>query len=126
MTTTTRETVAEWAITAARAADDKKCEATVILEVGTILAITDFFVITSAANRRQVRTVADEIEKQVKASGGPLPLRVEGLEDLTWVLIDYGDIVVHIFDPATRAYYDLERLWRDVPHLEWAPAGRTG
>jgi ribosome-associated protein len=126
LTTTTRETIAEWAITAARTADDKKCEATVILEVGTILAITDFFVITSAANRRQVRTVADEIEKQVKASGGPLPIRVEGLEDLTWVLIDYGDLVVHIFDPATRAYYDLERLWSDVPHLEWAPAGRPG
>lgn len=126
MTTTTRETVAEWATTAARAADDKKCEATVILEVGTILAITDFFVITSAANRRQVRTVAEEIEKQVKASGGPRPLRIEGLDDLTWVLIDYGDLVVHIFDPATRAYYDLERLWRDVPHLEWAAAGRVG
>jgi ribosome-associated protein len=126
LNTTTRETVADWAITAARAADDKKSEGTVILEVGKILAITDFFVITSAANRRQVRTVADEIEKQVKASGGPSPLRVEGRDDLTWVLIDYGDLVVHIFDPATRAFYDLERLWRDVPHLEWAPAGRTG
>jgi len=124
--TTTRDTVAEWAATAARAADDKKCDATVILEVGKVLAITDFFVITSAANRRQMRTVAEEIEKQVKAVGGPAPLRIEGLNDLTWVLMDYGDFVVHLFDPTTRAFYELERLWRDVPRLEWATADRAG
>ena len=124
--TTTRDTVAEWAATAARAADDKKCEATVILEVGKVLAITDFFVITSAANRRQMRTVAEEIERQVKAGGGPAPLRIEGLNDLTWVLMDYGDFVVHLFDPTTRAFYELERLWRDVPRLEWATADRAG
>ena len=121
--TTTRDTVADWARTAARAADDKKCESTVVLEVGTVLAITDFFVITTAANRRQMRTVADEIERQVKDAGGPAPLRIEGLDELTWVLIDYGDLVVHLFDPTTRAFYDLERLWRDVPRLEWATAG---
>lgn len=126
MKTTSRDMVAEWAASAARTADDKKCEATVILEVGTVLAITDFFVITSAANRRQMRTVAEEIEKQVAAVGGPLPLRIEGLNDLTWVLIDYGDFVVHIFDPTTRAFYDLERLWRDVPRLAWAAEHRAG
>ncbi len=122
MTPTTRDTVARWAVTIARIAEDKKCEGTVILEVGTVLAITDFFVITSAANRRQVRTVVEAIEEQLRAAGGPSPLRIEGLDDLTWVLLDYGDLVVHVFDPATRAFYDLERLWRDVPQLAWEPA----
>lgn len=122
MKTTTRDTVASWAITAARAADDKQSTDTVILDVGTVLAITDFFVITSAANKRLIRTVAEAIETEVVASGGPAPLRIEGLDDLTWVLIDYGDVVVHIFDPTTRAFYDLERLWRDVPRLAWEPA----
>lgn len=121
MSTVTKDTVAGWAITAARAAEDKQAADTVILEVGTVLAITDFFVITQASNRRLIRTVAEAVETQLVASGGPAPLRIEGLDDLTWVLIDYGDLVVHIFDPPTRAFYDLERLWRDVPRLEWAP-----
>lgn len=121
MTTVTKDTVAGWAITAARAAEDKQASDTVILEVGAVLAITDFFVITQATNRRLIRTVAEAVETELVASGGPAPLRIEGLDDLTWVLIDYGDLVVHIFDPTTRAFYDLERLWRDVPRLEWAP-----
>lgn len=121
MTTVTKDTVAGWAITAARAAEDKQASDTVILEVGAVLAITDFFVITQATNRRLIRTVAEAVETELVASGGPAPLRIEGLDDLTWVLLDYGDLVVHIFDPATRAFYDLERLWRDVPRLDWAP-----
>ncbi|MEO9224371.1 MAG: ribosome silencing factor, partial [Acidimicrobiales bacterium] len=69
---------------------------------------------------RLVRTIADEVERQVAAAGGPRPIRVEGLDDLRWVLMDYGDFVVHVFVDEAREYYDLERLWRDVPQLDWA------
>jgi ribosome-associated protein len=100
---------------AAKAASSKKGEGTVVLEVGEILAITDAFVITSGTNTRQVRTIAEEIEKQVALAGGGKPLRIEGLDDARWVLMDYGDFVVHVFLDETRRYYDLERLWADAP-----------
>jgi ribosome-associated protein len=111
--------VAAWAVAAARASDDKQGRDTVILEVGKVLAITDFFVITSAGNDRLVRTIAENVEEQVARGGGPKPLRVEGLDDLRWVLLDYGDFVVHVFHDEARGYYELERLWSDVPRLAW-------
>lgn len=117
-----RDQVVSWARIAARAADDKKGLATVILDVGAVLAITDFFVITSAPNARLVRTIAEAVEEQIKLEGGPSPIRVEGRDQPTWVLIDYGDLVVHVFLEETRAFYDLERLWRDVPRVTWTPA----
>ena len=104
---------------AARAAAEKKGEETIILEVGGVLAITDAFVITSASNDRLVRTIAEEIEASVKAAGGPAPIRIEGLDDARWVLLDYGDFVVHVFLDEVRRYYDLERLWADAPVIEW-------
>ena len=122
MTTRRAENLDEvrtWAATAARAADEKKATSTVVLEVGPILAITDAFVITSAPNTRLVKTIADEIENQVKAGGGPAPLRVEGLDDARWVLLDYGDFVVHVFLDEVRAFYDLERLWSDASRVDW-------
>jgi len=108
-----------WAVLAAQAASSKKALDPVVLAVGEVLAITDSFVIVSATNTRQVRTIADEIERQVHEAGGPKPLRVEGLDDLHWVLLDYGDFVVHVFLQETREYYELERLWSDVPRIEW-------
>ena len=104
-----------WAIEAARAADDKKGEDTVVLTVGEVLAITEHFVITHGTNARQVRTIAEEVERRLTENGGPKPLRIVGLDDLTWVLLDYGDVVVHVFLEEVRAYYELERLWGDVP-----------
>ena len=92
----TESTVEEWAKRAARAAVDKKADDPVVLFVGGVLAITDYFVIVSGANSRQVRTIADAVEEELGRDGGPKPLRVEGLNDLTWVLIDYGDLVVHV------------------------------
>jgi ribosome-associated protein len=108
-----------WAALAARAADAKKATSTVVLEVGPILAITDAFVITSGSNPRLVRTIAEEVERQVKSGGGPAPLRTEGLDDARWVLLDYGDFVVHVFLDEVRDYYDLERLWSDAAKIEW-------
>ena len=116
---------AHWPITAARAADGKSAEDVVVLEVGPVLALCSHFVITSASNTRQVRAISDEVEAQVAAAGGPRPVRVEGKDDLTWVLMDYGDFVVHVFLEETRRYYDLERLWADVDRVDWresAPA----
>jgi ribosome-associated protein len=115
----TLDEIRHWVITAARAASDKKAENTVVLEVGGVLAITDAFVITSGQNRRQVLTIAEEVEAQVKAVGGPSPIRVEGLTDAQWVLLDYGDFVVHVFLDEVRRYYELERLWADAPVVEW-------
>ena len=133
MTPERRDTPREWvlrlATVAARAASDKLGVDTVVLEVGQVLAITDAFVITSGANSRQVRTIADEVEAAVKADDGPSPIRIEGLNDARWVLLDYGDFVVHVFLEETRRFYDLERLWSDAPRVPWeerVPARAAG
>ena len=102
---------------AARAASGKLARDTVVLEVKAVTAIADYFLITSGANVRQVKTIVGEIEHQVKAAGGPSPLRSEGLDTHRWSLLDYGDFVTHVFLEEARAYYDLERLWADVPVL---------
>lgn len=117
--TTTRDQVRDWARTAARAAWGKGGDETVIVEVGDVLAITDAFVITSGRNTRQVKTIAEEVEARLKDDGGIRPLRIEGLGDSQWILLDYGDLVVHVFLDETREYYDLERLWADAPRLAW-------
>lgn len=97
-----------------------------ILEVGDVLVVADEFVIASAANDRLVRAIVDEIERQVGEaegiSGNTKPLRIEGRDERRWVLMDYGDVVVHVFLQEVRDYYELERLWADVPRVEWAPA----
>ena len=111
---TSLDDVRHLSVVAARAAAAKKGEDTVILAVEPLLKITDAFVITSGTNARQVRTIADEVEEQVKQAGGPSPLRVEGLDDAQWVLMDYGDFVVHVFLDEVRRFYDLERLWGDA------------
>ena len=117
--TTTQDQVREWARTAARAASAKGGDETVIIEVGAVLAITDAFVISSGRNTRQVKTIAEEVEAKLKSDGGISPLRVEGLGDSQWVLLDYGDLVVHVFLDETREFYDLERLWSDAPRVAW-------
>ena len=110
---------APWPAVAAAAADSKLGVATLVLDVGDALAVTDHFVITNGNNHRQVRAIVDELEHQLKLVGGPVPLRVEGLESLEWVLVDYGAFVVHVFSPDARAYYQLERLWKDCERLDW-------
>lgn len=104
---------------AAQAAADKKAERPVILDVGPLLGIVEAFVICSAGNDRQVRAVAEEIERRLKEDGGPSPLRVEGKNQAVWILLDYGDLIVHVFLDESRAYYDLERLWKDAPRVSW-------
>ena len=108
----------DFVLVAAGAASSKTLEPTVVLDVGDLLGITDHFVITSGGNVRQVRTIAEEVELHVKAQGGGSPRYVEGLDDARWVLLDYGQFVVHVFLDEARRYYDLERLWADAPRLE--------
>ena len=110
-------------VVAARAASAKKGEDTVILVVEPLLKITDAFVITSGTNARQVRTIADEVEEKVKIDRGLSPLRVEGYDDARWVLMDYGDFVVHVFLDEVRRFYDLERLWADAERWPFEPVG---
>jgi ribosome-associated protein len=116
--------VPEECMVAARAADAKSGADTVILAMGALLGLTDAFVITSGRNTRQVRTIVDEVERRVKESGGRPPLRVEGLDDVRWVLMDYGDFLVHVFLDEWRQFYDLEHLWADAPRIAWSP-GQT-
>jgi ribosome-associated protein len=104
---------------AAGAASAKTIEPTVVIEVGDLIAITEYFVISSGSNDRQVRAIAEEVERQVKGNGGLSPRAVEGLDDARWVLMDYGDFVVHVFSDEARSFYDLERLWSDAPRLAW-------
>ena len=89
----------------------------VLLDVSEILQIVDWFVIVGASNVRQVRTIADEVEAAMKSADGAGPVRSEGLDDGRWVLLDFGDVVVHIFLDEVRAFYNLERLWGDVPRI---------
>lgn len=90
-----------------------------VLEVGDIISITENFVLTSGRNIRQVRTIAEEVELQVRRLRGRSPMRTEGTSDCTWVLLDYGDFVVHVFLDETRRHYSLERLWSDAPQVDW-------
>ena len=115
----TLEQVRAWCGTAARACWEKGGEDTVILSVGRALSITDAFVITSGTNPRQVRTMAEEVEEKIKQSGGPAPIRIEGLDDARWVLMDYGDFVVHVLLDEAREFYQLDRLWSDAERWEW-------
>ena len=104
---------------AARAAEDLPGTDTLVHSVGEVLTITEYFVITAASNRRLVRAIADHVEERVKEDFDRSPIRVEGHREQQWVLIDYGDVVVHVFSQETRDFYEIERLYKDVPRVEW-------
>ncbi len=106
------------AICAARACDDLRGSDTLVLDLTAITPICDYFVITTATNRRQLHAIADEVHRALKVAGSRR-LGREGYDSSTWVVQDYGDVVLHVFTPETRALYDLENLWGDAPHVEW-------
>jgi ribosome-associated protein len=109
----------EVAVAAARAAATKQGADIAILDVHELIVITDFFVIASGSSDRQVKTIVDEVENAVRERG-VRPVRREGETENRWVLLDYVDVVVHVFAEEEREYYDLERLWRDAPRVTWA------
>ena len=115
----TLERVRDLCGVAARACWSKGGSETVVLSVGRTLSITDAFVITSGSNPRMVRTIAEEVEERIKQAGGPSPLSIDGLDDARWVLMDYGDFVVHLLLSETRDFYQLDRLWSDSERWEW-------
>lgn len=103
---------------AIKCAADKKAEKMAALDLRPIASFTEFFVICSAQNQRQVQAIADEISEQLKKQLKQSPVRVEGYSAAEWVLLDYGDFVFHIFDKDARDFYDLERLWRDAAKVD--------
>ena len=108
----------ELAKVAAYAADDKKATDLVLLDLSSKTDVCDYFLICTGANPRQVDAIVDEIREKVGANCGVSPLSCEGREGLSWVLIDYGSVVVHVFKPETRDFYRLEALWGDAPRVE--------
>lgn len=111
----------EKAFLCARAALDHKAVDLVILEVKKLSSFTDYFVICSGNSDRQVQAIAGHIEEKLK-EGNVRPLSVEGKREGRWVLLDYGDVVIHVFYQPVREFYDLERLWADAPRLDLPPA----
>ena len=104
---------------AARAASDLKATDVIVLDVGSLLSITGYFVIAGASNPRQVRAVVEDVEAKVKAELGHAPVRTEGVREQQWTLIDYGDVVVHVFLESVREFYEIERLYMDAPRVQW-------
>ncbi len=105
------------ALLAAEAAEAKLAEQVVVLDLQEHTPVTDFFVIASGSNRVQIKAITEAVEEVLEAAG-ERPGRAEGRDDGRWVLLDFGDVVVHVFAPKERQYYNLERLWGDAPVLE--------
>jgi len=116
--------IPEIVIAAAEAASDKKAADIRVLDVSRHLVITDHFLICSGNTERQVKTIAEEVEKRLGEDFGTRPFRREGEREARWVLLDYVDFVIHVFHPDEREYYDLERLWADVPSEKYDDAQR--
>ena len=114
---TTSDKLDERILTALAAASDKKALEIVILDLREIAAFTDYFLITSGANERQVQAISDEVLDKLKKAGSPAA-RIEGYRTAEWILMDYGDFIVHIFADQARKFYDLERLWREARQVE--------
>jgi len=105
---------------ALHAAAEKKALDLVVLDLRPVASFTDFFVITSGTNRRQVQAISDGVVERLKKNG-TRAARVEGYQTAEWILVDYGDFVVHVFDEKARRFYDLERLWREAVRVPVPP-----
>lgn len=106
--------------TALHAAAEKKAINLTVLDLRGVATFTDFFIISTGANKRQMQAISDEVVDQLKRRGSPAA-RVEGYQAAEWILIDYGDFIVHVFDEKARRFYDLEYLWREAKRLDIAP-----
>jgi ribosome-associated protein len=112
----------ELAVFIARVIDEKQGENTIVIPVGPVVGITEYFIVTSASNVRLVRAITDAVLNNVREAVGKGPLRSEGTREQQWVLIDYGDVVVHIFIDEMRRFYEIERLYKDIVPTPWASA----
>jgi ribosome-associated protein len=102
----------------ARTAQDNKARDIVVLDMRSLTPLYDFFVIVTGSSRRQIHTLAEEIDAAMRGEGDAR-IGIEGYEASKWVVQDYGDVLVHVFDPDTRHYYTLEELWADAPRVDW-------
>jgi ribosome-associated protein len=118
------ESLDERVLAALNAAGEKKALEPVVLDLREIASFTDYFLIVSGANERQVQAISDEIYETLKKSGHAAA-RVEGYKTAEWILLDYGDFVVHVFEQKARKFYDLERLWRESKRVELPPEFRA-
>jgi ribosome-associated protein len=103
-----------------RAAADRKASDIAVLDMREVSSITDYFLICSGGSARQVQAIADAIDEQMSRLG-EASLGVEGYREARWVLMDYGDVIVHVFAQDTREFYDLERLWANAPKIDVSP-----
>ncbi len=103
---------------AVHCAEEKKAVETVVLDLRSITSFTEFFMVTSGTNQKHVQAISDEITVKLKKELKRKPIRIEGYASAEWILLDFGDFVVHIFNEKSRLFYDLERLWRDARKVE--------
>ncbi len=108
-------------LVAVHAAEAKQAKDIHVLDLREVTSFADYFVVCSGANARQNQAIVDEIGRQLKERG-EYPTSIEGYQNAEWILMDYGDYLIHIFSEKARIYYDLERLWRDAKPLEWPAA----
>ena len=106
------EEVKEMARLAINAMEDKKAEDIRVIAISQVSVLADYFIIASGSNRSQIQTLSDAVEEKLGKAGYPVK-QIEGYQNANWVLLDFGDIIVHIFDQENRLFYDLERIWRD-------------
>ncbi len=118
-----QKTPRECALIAARAADERKATDIMVISVGDIIDVTDFFVIATGQNTPQVEAILDSVEEALRKEAGVKPISREQTKDHSWELIDYGDFVVDVFQPEAREFYRLETLWGDAPVVDLAEAG---
>ncbi|MEX2262058.1 MAG: ribosome silencing factor [Bryobacteraceae bacterium] len=114
------ERIAPPLLLAVRAAESKKATDIKVLDLSGITSFTDYFVICSGSNPRQIQAISDEIRKRLKDTG-EMPMSVEGYDEAEWILTDYGDFLIHVFSEKARGNYDLERLWRNAKTVEIPP-----
>lgn len=111
----------ELALAAARTADDNRGSDIAILDVRNLTSIFDYFVLVTGTSRRQLHAISEEIDDRLEKELGDERMGVEGYAESRWILLDYGSVVVHLFDEETREYFALEDLWADSKRVEWSP-----
>ena len=108
---------AELARIAISALEDKKAEDVRVIDIGDVSVLADYFIIANGNNRTQVQAMADEVEQRLGGAGAE-PKQIEGYQTGNWVLLDFGDVIIHIFDAQNRLFYDLERIWKDGRQID--------
>lgn len=109
---------------AIQALEDKKAEDIKVIDISGVSVLADYFIIASGSNRSQIQALTDYVEEQLGRSGLPVK-QIEGYDTANWILMDFGDLIVHIFDRENRLFYDLERIWRDGKAIELSEFGLT-